>query len=413
MDKNINTVLVRKVYMLNKSQLEKYSDVLIWALKTARSKPFRSYDIILIRYERQALPLAGIIYRKLIQEKFNVILRGLSTPSIEKDFFACSDIRQRKFIGQWEDKFYNSLSGNIYLSAPESLTHLKDIDPKRLNDVAITRQKLRKITERREEQGYYGWTLCTYPTEEPAARAKLSNSEYSRQIIKACFLNAKDPVAIWKKIYLDSIEIKKWLNSLSIKTLHIESKSCDLTINIGEKRRFIGISGHNIPSFEIFTSPDWRGTRGKYYANLPSYKSGNYVEGILLEFDRGNVINAAAKKGEKFLKQIITMDTGAKRIGEFSLTDRRFSKIDTFMADTLFDENFGGKHGNCHIAIGTSYSDTYTGNPAALTPLMKKKLGLNYSALHWDIVNTEDKTVTAKLKNGNKILLYEDGLFKY
>lgn len=399
--------------MLNKSQLEKYSDVLIWALKTARSKAFRPYDIILIRYERLALPLAGLIYRKLVQEKFNVILRGLSTPSIEKDFFTYSDIKQRKFIGQWEEKFYDSLSGNIFLSAPESLTHLRDIDPKRLNDAAITRQKLRRITERREEKGRYGWTLCTYPAEEPAARAKLSIGEYSSQIIKACFLNAKDPVSVWKKILMDSVEIKKWLNSLPVKTLHIESKSCDLTIDFGEKRKFIGVSGHNIPSFEIFTSPDWRGTRGKYYANLPSYKSGNYVEEIQLEFDRGNIINASAGKGEKFLREIITMDPGAKRVGEFSLTDRRFSKIDKFMADTLFDENFGGRYGNCHIAIGTSYSDTYSGKHAELTPQMKKKLGLNYSALHWDIVNTENKTVTAKLKTGKNFLLYENGIFTY
>ena len=97
----------------------------------------------------------------------------------------------------------------------------------------------------------------------------------------------------------------------------------------------------------------------------------------------------------------------------FSLTDRRFSKIDTFMADTLFDENFGGKFGNCHVAIGSSYSDTYNGNPATLTPQTKKKLGYNDSALHWDLINTEDKVITAKLKDGKKITLYEKGMFRY
>ncbi|MBN2398002.1 MAG: aminopeptidase, partial [Deltaproteobacteria bacterium] len=97
--------------------------------------------------------------------------------------------------------------------------------------------------------------------------------------------------------------------------------------------------------------------------------------------------------------------------GEFSLTDRRFSRIDRFMADTLFDENFGGRWGNCHIALGASYSDTYDGNPAELTKAMKKNLGFNDSALHWDLVNTERKTVRARLSDGKVVTIYENGVF--
>ncbi|MEA3471344.1 MAG: aminopeptidase, partial [Thermodesulfobacteriota bacterium] len=101
------------------------------------------------------------------------------------------------------------------------------------------------------------------------------------------------------------------------------------------------------------------------------------------------------------------------RVGEFSLTDRRFSRIDRFMADTLFDENFGGRYGNCHIALGASYSDTYAGNAAELTKDIKRKLGFNDSALHWDLVNTEDKTVTAHLTSGKSMVIYKKGLFRY
>jgi len=107
----------------------------------------------------------------------------------------------------------------------------------------------------------------------------------------------------------------------------------------------------------------------------------------------------------------VDMDRGACRIGEFSLTDRRFSRIDRFMADTLFDENFGGSHGNCHVALGSSYSDTYAGDPSRLTKRMKRSLGFNDSALHWDLVNTEPKTVTARLETGREILVYENGVF--
>ena len=81
------------------------------------------------------------------------------------------------------------------------------------------------------------------------------------------------------------------------------------------------------------------------------------------------------------------------------------------MANTLFDENYGGKFGNCHIALGSSYSDTYDGDPSKLTTVLKTRLGFNDSALHWDIVNTEKKSVTAHLASGDKIVIYENGRF--
>jgi aminopeptidase len=107
------------------------------------------------------------------------------------------------------------------------------------------------------------------------------------------------------------------------------------------------------------------------------------------------------------------MDKGASRVGEFSLTDKRFSRINKFMANTLFDENYGGMYGNCHLALGASYSDTYDGDPERLTEKMKSKLGFNNSALHWDLVNTEKKTVAAHLSNGKKPIIYENGMFRY
>lgn len=82
------------------------------------------------------------------------------------------------------------------------------------------------------------------------------------------------------------------------------------------------------------------------------------------------------------------------------------------MANTLYDENYGGRYGNCHLAVGSSYRDTYDGDPADLSKVMKRKLGFNDSALHWDLVNTEKKIVTAHLRSGKKVLIYEDGKFK-
>jgi aminopeptidase len=132
-----------------------------------------------------------------------------------------------------------------------------------------------------------------------------------------------------------------------------------------------------------------------------------------MTFDKGAVTKIEANTGEDFTVKQLSMDRGARRIGEFSLTDRRFSRIDRFMADTLYDENHGGRYGNCHLALGSSYSVTYNGDPSELTKEAKRKMGFNDSALHWDLVNTEDKAVTALLATGEKLLIYADGTFKY
>jgi aminopeptidase len=81
------------------------------------------------------------------------------------------------------------------------------------------------------------------------------------------------------------------------------------------------------------------------------------------------------------------------------------------MANTLFDENYGGRFGNSHIALGSSYANTYVGDSRKLSPAMKVKLGFNQSALHWDFVNTEKKRVTAVLSDGSRKVIYENGEF--
>ncbi len=397
--------------MLKETYLERYADVLIWALKTARRDRFRKRDIVLIQYDRAALRLAELLYERLVAAGLNPVQRtGLSVP-MERAFYGKSGDRQLVFLPPGERELCEAVNGRIFLHAPDSLTHLKDIDPGRIGRALVARKPLRDILERREQEGAYGWTLCTLPTTELAAQARTTPAIYSRQIVRACYLDREDPVGQWEQIRRDAAEIKRWLSGLKAAFFHIESARCDLRITPGQKRRWMGISGHNIPSFELFTSPDWRGTEGTYYANLPSYRSGNYVEGVRLRFVKGTAVGIEAETGSAFVAKQLRMDRGAARIGEFSLTDRRFSRIDRFMADTLFDENFGGRHGNCHIAVGASYTDTYAGDPAEMNRTLKRRLGFNDSALHWDLVNTEDKRVTAHLATGDRVTIYENGRF--
>lgn len=398
--------------MLTGKQMDKYSDVLIWALKTARSKAYRKNDGVMLRYDLHAVEMAGNLQTKLLDMGMNPVLRMGLTSKMERNFFEKANHRQLVFQAPGEKELCENLHGNVYLYAPESLTHLSHVDPKKIGKATVAKKPLRDILEKREEEGEFGWTLCMLPTPELARQAKLSMKQYTRQVIRACYLEKKDPVKEWETIYKNAMSIKKWLNSMKVKYYHIQSANIDLKITPGKKRKWIGLSGHNIPSFEIFLSPDWRGTEGIYFANQPSFRSGNYVEGVRMEFRKGSAVKIEAKKGEDFVLKQLSIDRGASRVGEFSLTDKRFSRIDKFMANTLFDENFGGPYGNCHLAVGASYSDTYDGDPAELTKEKKRRLGLNDSALHWDLVNTEKKTATAHLSSGGKVIIYENGMFQ-
>ena len=396
---------------LTTSQLEGYADALIWGLLKSRTGRFRRGDIILIRYDSSAAGLLEILYDKLLDRGMHVIPRAGLSARMERSFFEKANGRQLVFLPPGERELYEALNGSIYLHAPESLTHLKDADPKKIAKAVIARKALREVLDRREAAGRFGWTLCTVPTMELARNAHLTTDEYTDQIIKGCFLDSDNPAARWESVYRQAGSIKKWLNSMAVSYYHVESDNVDLRIRPGKRRRWIGVSGHNIPSFELFLSPDWRGTEGHYFANQPSFRSGNYVEGIRLVFEKGRAVKVEAASGKDFAAGQLSMDRGARRVGEFSLTDRRFSRIDRFMADTLFDENYGGEWGNCHIALGASYADTYDGDPAELTKDMKRKLGFNDSALHWDLVNTERKIVRARLSTGETVTIYENGVF--
>ena len=198
-------------------------------------------------------------------------------------------------------------------------------------------------------------------------RGGRSSEEYWQQIVDACFLDSEDPIARWREVGERLDETRERLNALQIERLHVEGEDADLRVRVGERRRWLGGRGRNIPSFEIFTSPDWRGTEGWIDCNQPLYRYGNLVEGIRLTFADGRVTEASAEENERVLTEMIATD-GADRVGEFSLTDRRFSRITRFMAQTLYDENVGGSFGNTHIALGRSYQDAYDGDPATVAP---------------------------------------------
>jgi aminopeptidase len=288
---------------------------------------------------------------------------------------------------------------------------LEAVDPARIMRRGEAMRPVMDWRGEKENDGRFSWTLGLYGTGAMAAEAGVGLEEYWEQIIHACFLDQQDPIARWREVGRQLDEAREALDALDIERVHVEGEDVDLWVTIGERRRWLGGRGRNIPSFELFTSPDWRGTEGWISFNQPLYHYGKLIRGIRLEFKGGLVTQATAEQNEATLKEMVGTP-GADRVGEFSLTDKRFSRITRFMAQTLYDENVGGPFGNTHVALGRAYQDAIAGDPAGVEPQEWERLGFNNSSVHTDIVSTTDRLVTAELRGGGERVIYRDGEFQ-
>lgn len=299
----------------------------------------------------------------------------------------------------------------LFLVSEPDIHYLEGLPASKISRMLSARAPYMKMREKKEQEGKLSWTLCLYGTQSMADEAGLSLEDYWEQIIEACYLRDDDPVATWKRVQSQIDAIKDKLDALKVETLHIKGDDVDLHIKIGANRKWLSGEGKNIPSFEIFTSPDWRGTNGSIKFNQPLYYSGKRISGVSLQFKDGVVTASSAAENEEALKEMIAQDN-ANRVGEFSLTDRRHSRITKFMATTLYDENMGGEFGNTHIALGNAYKDTFPGDMASVSDEQWAAMGYNSCPkVHTDIVSTTNRKVTATLPDGTKKVIYENGQF--
>lgn len=401
-------------YRPSQKILEKYADLLVnFAL--GGGKGIKKGEVVHITSDECAKPLYLEVRKAIWRSGGHVI--GNYLPGCDEefnpdaDFFLHADKHQvEHFAAKYYKGLVDEIDHSIFIDAETNKKSLKGVDPKKIMARGQSHKPYREWRDQKENRGKFTWTIGLYGTEAMAKEAGLSLKEYWQEIIKACYLDKPDPVAVWKELYKRLEVYRKKLNDLNADRFHVKGPDVDLWIKLGEKRRFMGGSGRNMPSYELFTSPDCRGTEGWIRFNQPLYRYGNIIKGIELEFKDGKVVRSSAKQNEHVLKQMIATEN-ANMVGEFSLTDNRFSRITKFMAETLFDENMGGKYGNTHIALGNSYHDCYDGDPAKVSKATWKKLGFNSSSVHTDMVSTTPRTVKAYLKNGKTRVIYKDGRF--
>ena len=266
---------------------------------------------------------------------------------------------------------------------------------RRLNGVpagnqAIRRAARRPLTERffeRLARGESRWCGVTLPTEAQAQDAGMAYADYERFVYGAGHLDDPDPIAAWREVSRRQAKVAERLASVS--TLRIVAEDTDLTIDVSG-RPWVNADGHqNFPDGEVFTSPHENATSGHIAFTFDCPYDGREAAGVRLWFEDGRVVREEADRGLEFLREMLDMDEGARRLGEvaFGLNP----EIQRATGSIAFDEKIGG---TCHVALGMAFPEA---------------AGTNSSGLHWDMV--------CDLRSGGEVygdgeLLARDGRFQ-
>jgi aminopeptidase len=286
------------------------------------------------------------------------------------------------------DARWNLEHGDVWiaLDGPENTRHLSGADPARMALRMKGREPYQDRYLERSARGEFRWVICGYPTHASAQQAGMSLSEFEEVVYRGAFLDADDPVAEWRAFGERLDRIGSLLQTWS--ELRIVAEDTDLTLGVGGRTWIRAKGEHNLPDGELFTGPVETSVEGTIRFTFPATMRGRRAEDVWLRFETGEVVEATAARGEGFLREMIGMDDGARRVGEFAFGLNEAVRDHT--GTTLLDEKIGG---TVHLALGRSILGTG---------------GENVSGLHWDMV--------CDLRRGGEVyadgeLVYRDGAF--
>jgi aminopeptidase len=204
-------------------------------------------------------------------------------------------------------------------------------------------------------------------------------------------LDAPDPAAEWRRRSAELAERAGQLDALELTEVRYLGEGTDLTVGLPANVRWAGggatDSGGitylpNIPTEEVFTSPDRRRADGVIRVTQPMVILGRLVTGLRVTFQDGRITDVSADEGADVIRAQVATDEGSAYLGEVSLVDKesRIAKAGIVFQNTLFDENAA-----CHVAWGQSFPFAVEGG-MAMSERERADLGLNMSAVHTDVV---------------------------
>lgn len=316
---------------------------------------------------------------------------------------------------------YNTMAreGYAFLSLSSTLPGFyEDVDAELLSKVS--HYQLKSISEYKEYQlkGLIKWNISAVPNKIWAKDLFGSKDEDKLWdlIFDICLIREDDPVLAWNKKLSKLKKRAEYLNGLKIDHL-VYHNSLGTDVSIGLPRGYLFCSADegtgkgnivNMPTEEVFTSPDRLRVNGRVYSSKVLLHNSNIIEDFWLEFRDGKIVDYDAKKGKEILKGIIETDEGSHFLGEVALVDYTspISLTNILFKNTLFDEN-----ASCHLAIGEAFPECIEGGlDKSREELLE--LGLNMSHEHVDFfIGTEDLEIKAVLQNGCETVIMKDGNF--
>jgi aminopeptidase len=203
-----------------------------------------------------------------------------------------------------------------------------------------------------------GWARRVHPDLEPdAALDKLWD-----QIVHVLRLDTDDPVRAWHERMETIVASADRLTERRFDAIHLKGPGTDVTIGLLPSSKWLGADFEtvdgllhypNLPTEEVFTTPDPERVDGHVSATMPLEMYGSFMDGIRIEFEGGRAVRADADVGADALRAAIAKDDGSSRLGELALVDRegRIGPLETVFYDTLLDENAAS-----HVALGNAYT---------------------------------------------------------
>jgi aminopeptidase len=288
-----------------------------------------------------------------------------------------------------------------------------DLDGERVGKArmrAVAEESL-KLTD-----GLSNWTIVAYPN-EGWAETVFGTPDVEKlwdAVGKTMRLDADDPVAAWREHIARLQTRADVLNERTFDHLRYRGPGTDLTIGLhpdGKWQAALDESNGiehvaNMPTEEVFTTPDARRVDGTVRSTLPLQIQGNIVRGLEVRFENGHAVEVRAESGEDVMRTHVATDEGSTRLGEVALVDGHSAVGQTGLVfyDTLFDEN-----ASSHIAFGASIVQALPW-ASDLSPEERHERGVNHSSIHTDfMIGSNELEVDGVTADGEAVPILRNG----